>query len=128
MTEILIADDHETTRQMIRRVLSTHPNWEVCAEASDGVEVVEMIKKCCPDVALIDFQMPRMNGIEAAKEVIAHCPNTFVLIESIYQFRVFVDELKKLGIRGFIEKDRIDTDLISAIEDTLNGKTHFRPV
>ena len=66
-TRNLVADDHAPVRGLIAKLLSTERDWLVCAEAADGVEGVEIAKKSCADLAVLDIQMPRMNGIEAAK-------------------------------------------------------------
>ena len=98
---------------------------EIIAEAADGEEAVEKAKIECPDVAILDIAMPRMNGIEAAREILRFSPTTLVLTDSLYDVRILTIELKELGVKGFISKTRMATDLIPAIETVLGGGTCF---
>ncbi len=71
---ILIADDHEVARQGIRALLESHPGWEVCAEAKDGREAVELATNSKPDIVLLDIGMPNLNGLDAARQILAMSP------------------------------------------------------
>src|SRR6201982_2630995 len=75
MLRILIADDHEVARRGIRSVLEAHPGWEVCAEAKDGRDAVELAASAKPDLVLLDIGMPNLNGLEAARQILAKNPN-----------------------------------------------------
>jgi DNA-binding NarL/FixJ family response regulator len=97
ITRILVADDHETARLLIRTLLSKKPEWEVYAEAADGEEAVELAKKSCPDLAILDIQMPRKNGIEAAKEILRQCPTTIILSDSLHDVNFFADKLPSVS-------------------------------
>jgi DNA-binding NarL/FixJ family response regulator len=125
MAKILLADDNATIRKILRRVLAERPDWEICAEASDGVEAVEMAKQHCPDVAVLDLSMPKMSGIQAAKEILAACPDTRVVAESMHDVSQLPTLLKKLGVSAFVPKMRAVTDLLPAIEAVLRGGTWF---
>lgn len=124
-TLILVADDHEAARVQIRILLSVKPEWTICAEAADGQEAVDIARKACPDPAILDIQMPRLNGIEAAREILRYCPNTIILSDSLHDVELVSRELKEAGVRGFVQKVRIGTDLIPTVEAVLNGKTCF---
>jgi DNA-binding NarL/FixJ family response regulator len=126
IAKILLADDNPLARAAIKLLLSDRTDLEICAEAADGEEAVEKAKIQCPDVAILDIVMPRMNGIQAAKEILRFSPTTLVLTDSLYDVRVLIIELKELGVKGFISKARIATDLIPAIEIVLSGGTCFR--
>jgi DNA-binding NarL/FixJ family response regulator len=76
---ILLADDNEVIRRVIRFLLSQRADLEISAEAVDGEQAVQMARARCPDLAILDISMPRNNGIEAAKEIVAICPQTIVL-------------------------------------------------
>ena len=80
MFRILIAEDHEVARQGIRALLEGHPGWEVCAEAKDGREAVELANSARPDLILLDIGMPNLNGLEAARQILASSPDIPVLI------------------------------------------------
>jgi DNA-binding NarL/FixJ family response regulator len=127
VTRILVADDHETARLLIRNVLSKRPDWEVYAEAADGQEAVELAKRTCPDLAILDVQMPRMNGIEAAIEILRECPSAIILSDSQHDVNFFADKLQDIGVKGFVFKPRLDEDLIPTVEAVLNGETRFPP-
>ena len=77
---ILIADDHEVARKGIRALLENHPGWEVCAEAKDGREAVEFADRLRPDVLLLDIGMPNLNGLDAARQILATSPDARILI------------------------------------------------
>jgi DNA-binding NarL/FixJ family response regulator len=126
-TKILVADDHERSRALIRELLSQKPDWEVYAEAADGQEAVELAKKSCPDLAILDIQMPRLNGIKAAQEILKDCPSTIILSDSLHDVTFFADKLQEIGVKGFVFKPRLETDLIPTIEAVLNGGTRFPP-
>jgi CheY-like chemotaxis protein len=78
-TQILIADDHETTRLQLAALLSHRLDWEVCGLAADGQEAVDIAKKFFPDLAVLDVQMPRLNGIEAARAILRYCPHAIIV-------------------------------------------------
>src|SRR5918996_897999 len=80
MLRILIADDHEVARRGIRAVLENHPGWEVCGEARDGRESVELSAATKPDLVLLDIGMPNLNGLEAARQILAILPDVAILI------------------------------------------------
>jgi DNA-binding NarL/FixJ family response regulator len=127
VTRILVADDHETSRLLIRTLLSKKPEWKVYAEAADGEEAVELTKKSCPDLAILDIQMPRKNGIEAAKEILQECPSTIILSDSLHDVNFFAETLQQVGVKGFVYKPRMDRDLIPTVEAVLKGETRFPP-
>jgi DNA-binding NarL/FixJ family response regulator len=125
IAKILLADDNELARAAIKLLLSDRTDLEIIAEAADGEEAVEKAKIECPDVAIFDISMPRMNGIQAAREILRFFPTTLVLTDSLYDVRVLITELKEIGVRGFVSKAHMVTDLIPAIEIVLAGGTCF---
>jgi DNA-binding NarL/FixJ family response regulator len=80
MTRILIADDHEVVRSGLRKILEAHPDWEVVAEVADGRDAVRKAVEIKPDVAVLDYSLPLLNGIEATRQIRARTPGTEVLI------------------------------------------------
>jgi DNA-binding NarL/FixJ family response regulator len=123
--QILVADDHETARLLIRTLLSRRPEWRICAEAADGQEAVEIAKKSCPDLAILDISMPRLNGIEAAKEILRYCPSTIILSDSLHDANLFAGTLEAIGVKGFVYKPRMERDLVPTVEAVLKGETRF---
>jgi DNA-binding NarL/FixJ family response regulator len=125
--EILLADDHAPVRRLVRNLLTTRDDWEVCAEAADGDEAVEKAKASHPDLAILDISMPRMNGIDAARQIVESRCETVVLMISMYDPGLVLDELRRAGVRGFVSKSRLHSELIPAIEALLEGRTYFEP-
>ena len=123
---ILLADDKALPRKLIRDVISERSDWQIVAEARDGAEAVAKAQHECPDLAILDIQMPRLNGIEAAKRILQKCPAAIVLTDSSYGVGPLLNELRKVGVRGFVDKNQIGTNLIPAIETVLNGGEWFK--
>ena len=123
--KILIADDHEIVRRGVRHILKSRPDWEVCAEAANGIEAVSAVKRLNPDVTILDISMPAMSGLDAAREIARLNLPTRVLIFTMHYskdlLRVFHDE----GVRGYVLKAHAAQELINAIETLLRGDTFF---
>lgn len=122
---ILVADDRECIRGVLRRVLSARRDWRICAEVEDGVAAVEKAKALSPDIAILDISMPRMDGFEAARQISHACRGTVVLSISLYDPRNIIDKLIVSGVRGFMAKMSMYSNLIPAIDALLSGKTYF---
>ncbi|HVA17955.1 MAG TPA: response regulator transcription factor [Candidatus Dormibacteraeota bacterium] len=122
---ILVADDRECIRGMLRRLLSARNDWRICAEAEDGIEAVKKAKALAPDIAILDISMPRMDGFEAARQISFACQSTAVLSISLYDPRNMIDKLIMSGVRGFVAKMSMYSNLIPAIDALLSGKTYF---
>jgi DNA-binding NarL/FixJ family response regulator len=122
---ILIADDHELVRRGLRSTLAEHPGWEVCGEASSGREALEMARRLKPDIAVLDFAMPDLNGLEAARRMRAEIPDTEVLMLTMHETESLVREALAAGVRGFILKSDAGRLLAEAIASLLNHKPFF---
>lgn len=127
MLQILIADDHEVARRGIRAVLESHPGWEVCAEAKDGREAVELAFSLKPDVILLDIGMPNLNGLEAARQILAISPDVPILILTMHDSDNVIREVLRAGARGFLLKSDAGRDLLNAIEALQRQRTFFTP-
>lgn len=125
MTRILIADDHEVARRGIRALLESHPSWEVCAEASDGREAVELAAATNPDLILLDIGMPNLNGLEAARQILAVSPDVPILILTMHDSDNVVREVLRAGARGFLLKSDAGRDLVAAVEALQVQRTFF---
>src|SRR5437764_456345 len=99
MLRILIADDHEVARRGIRAVLESHTGWEVCGEAKDGRESVELAAATKPDLVLLDIGMPNLNGLEAARQILATAPNVAILILTMHDSDNVVRDVLRAGAR-----------------------------
>jgi len=127
MLRILIADDHEVARRGIRSLLESHPGWEVCSEAKDGRDAVELATSTKPDLVLLDIGMPNLNGLEAARQILATNPNVAILILTMHDSDNVIREVLRAGARGFLLKSDAGRDLVAAVEALESQKTFFTP-
>jgi DNA-binding NarL/FixJ family response regulator len=97
MTRILVADDHEMVRQGLRAVLEAHPGWEVCGEAANGLEAVSQAHALKPDIVVLDFAMPELNGLGAARQIRQELPQIEVLILTMHESESLVRSLGRAG-------------------------------
>ena len=126
-TKVLLADDHTLMRQGLRHILESHPEFDVVAEASSGIEAVEAARRFKPDVAIVDVAMKELNGIEATSQILKHSPNTSVLMLSMYDDERYVLRAVKAGARGYLLKNSAGDELIKAIHHVQRGLTFFSP-
>jgi two-component system, NarL family, response regulator NreC len=127
MLRILLADDHTLVRQVLRRILEEHPDWQVVAETADGREAVRKALELKPDVAILDIGMPQLNGIEAARQISKRAASIRVLMLSMHADDVHITQAVKAGASGYLLKDSADTDLVRAVTATAQGKSFFSP-
>src|SRR5579863_1758404 len=125
MIRILIADDHEVARRGIRALLESHPDWEVCAEAKDGREAIELANRMKPDLILLDVGMPNLNGLEAARQILATNPSAAILILTMHDTDDVVREVLRAGARGFLLKSDAGRDLVAAVDALQDQRTFF---
>jgi DNA-binding NarL/FixJ family response regulator len=125
MTRILIADDHDVVRAGVRTILQSQPGWEVVAEASDGKEAIDKALATRPDVAVLDFSLPAVNGVEATRQIRARVPGIEVLIFTMHDTDALVRDVLEAGARGFLLKSDAGQFLISAVESLAAHKPFF---
>ena len=125
MLRILIADDHELARRGIRDLLETHPGWEVCGEAKDGRESVDLAISMKPDVVLLDIGMPNLNGLEATRQILAATPDVAILILTMHDSDNVVREGLRAGAKAFLLKSDAGRDLVAAVEALELQRTFF---
>src|SRR5436309_5007049 len=119
---ILVADDHGIVRSGIKLLLERQPGLDVVGEAADGVEAVEQALATRPDLCILDVGMPRMTGLQAAREILAHMPGTRVLMLSMHDDEHYLFEALKAGASGYVLKREADQDLVGAIRAVGNGE------
>ncbi len=124
---ILLADDHTIVRQGLKLILAAHADLQVIGEAANGNQAVELAAKLRPDIVLLDVQMPELNGIEATQKMVAANPRIRILVLSMHKEAVYVRKILRAGARGYILKDAIDTELLSAIRSVANGDGYISP-
>jgi len=127
MTKILIADDNALIRGGLHRLLQTHKDWEVCGEAHDGREAVAKTRELDPDLVVLDFLMPGLNGVDAAREISGHRPAIPILMWTMYLTAELCDAARQAGIRGVLAKGNVG-ELFDGLETLLKGGTFFAPV
>jgi DNA-binding NarL/FixJ family response regulator len=115
MIRILIADDHDIVRCGLRRLIEAQAGWEVVAEAGDGKDAIGKAAETNPDIAVLDYSMPLINGIEATRQIRANLPKTEVLIFTIHDDEKLIAELLRAGARGYVSKAAATQDLLAAI-------------
>lgn len=124
---ILVADDHEIVRRGLCSLLQAQPDWEVCAEAADGREAVDLAVKLEPDVVVLDVGMPNLNGLEATRQMLKVNPEIKILVLTLHDSEQLVREILNAGARGFLLKTDAARDLIVAVEALRRGKIYFTP-
>jgi len=124
---IMVADDHEIVRHGLRRLLEAQPDWEVCGEAESGREAVEKARSLKPDVIVLDFAMPELNGTEAARQILKALPRTEIIILTMHDSEHLLREALELGVRGYVLKSDAMTDLVSAVHALLQHKSYLSP-
>jgi len=124
---IVLADDHTLVRQGLRKIIEEQSGWEVIGEAGDGREAIRLAAELAPDVIVLDVGMPRLNGIEAARQITRHSPTVQILILSMYAEEAYIVQSLQAGARGYLLKDSADTDLVRAVAAVAAGKSFFSP-
>ena len=125
--KILIADDHAVVREGTRKILEQEQDLEVVGEAGDGEEAVRQATSLKPDVAIIDVAMPKLDGIEATKQIKALCPTITVLILSAYDDDQFVFSLLEAGAAGYLLKSIRSRELVDAVRAVHAGESVLHP-
>lgn len=125
--KVLLVDDHALVRRGFRRMLEDEPTFEVVGEASDGLEAVEAAERLNPDVVVMDCALPQINGIEASRRVLAKRPQTAILMLSMHSEDTLIRQALEAGAKGYILKNAMDLDLVSAIKKVAEGKTVLDP-
>ena len=122
---ILIADDHEVVRSGLRAIVESHEGWEVIGEAGNGKEAIKLILEKTPDVAIVDYSLPLINGIEVARNVAARGLKVEIMIFTMHDSDALVGESFRAGARAFLLKSEAGRQLNSAIEALLLHKPYF---
>ncbi len=127
MIRVIIADDHHLVRQGLRALLENSHEVEVIGEASTGFEAVEQVEKLQPDVVVMDLSMPRLDGVQAATRILELKSRTEVVIVSMHSDTAIVQNLVRRGVKGYLLKDALATELMFAIRSASAGKLYLSP-
>ncbi|MCW5554657.1 MAG: response regulator transcription factor [Verrucomicrobiae bacterium] len=122
---ILLADDHEMVRHGLRALIEDQPGWQVCGEASTGRVAVAKAHELKPDIVVMDFTMPELNGMEATRQIRADLPRTQVLILTMHESEELVREMLNAGARGYVLKSDAGNALVDALKALADQKPYF---
>lgn len=121
MIRVLIADDHAILREGVRRILEEDPNIKVVGEAGDGHEAVSKSKELDPDVIMLDYAMPGLDGLDASQQILSHKPKAKIIILTMYSNEEYAVRLMQIGVKGFVLKASNPKDLPDAIKKVAQG-------
>jgi len=119
---VLLVEDHALLRRELRRTLDEDADIRVAGEAANGAEALDLAEVLHPDVVVMDLTMPVMDGIQAARRMLARNPDIAVLILSMNSQERFIARALDAGVRGYVVKDAADLDLAAAVKDVAAGK------
>jgi DNA-binding NarL/FixJ family response regulator len=125
---ILLADDHVMFRRGVRRIIQGIDGVEVVGEASDGFELLELLKKTAADLVILDISMPNLRGLEATREIKIINPKVKVLILTMHKDREYLYHAFTAGAEGYLLKEDADTELLAAIDTLRQGGTYISPL
>ena len=124
MVRILVVDDNPSVRHYLRALLEQRSTWQVCAEARTGKEALQRVVKNRPDMILLDFQMPDLNGIDVARQISSLFPEIPILMVTIHLSRQLAEEARRVGIRGACAKTDVGS-IVEAVDTLLHEGTYF---
>jgi DNA-binding NarL/FixJ family response regulator len=127
VTRILIADDFPLVRQGLRQVLGRQPDLDVVAEAADGAEAVRLTVAGGVDLALLDVSMPRLTGLQAAREIARRAPDVRVLMLSMHDSEQYLFDALEAGASGYVLKTAADRDVVDAVRGAMRGEPFLYP-
>lgn len=119
---ILIADDHEVVRHGLRKLLEAQPGWEIVGEAADGREAIAKATQLKPNVVVMDFSMPGLNGLEATLQILKAVPGTEVLVLTIHESEEVARKVLAAGARGYMLKSDAGRELLVAVQSLLEHR------
>ena len=126
-TKVVIVEDHKLFREGLKSLLSDKEDLVVIGEAGDGIEAIRTIKKCQPELLLLDLSMPKMNGISVMKEIKNQFPEIKIMALTIHESDQYVLEAFEAGADGYCLKDAGRNELMVAVDSVLQGKRYISP-
>ena len=127
MVRILLVDDNPSVRRYLRAILEQQSTWRVCGEARTGAEALQKVIDTEPDLVLLDYQMPDLNGVDIAKQMAGVCPQVSILMVTLHLSRQLVEAARLAGVRGACAKQDIGS-VVEAVEVLLREQTYFPAV
>jgi len=126
--EILLVDDHPLVRQGIRTIITEKPDLAVVGELQDGLELLDCLTNMLPHLIILDISLPHLGGIEATRLIKSSYPEIKVLLLTLHNRREYVDQARLAGAEGYLLKDEVNKELLSAIEILRQGGTYLSPL
>ncbi len=123
MAQILLADDNQVILQLLRRLIESHAGWQVCGEAATGQEALARAIELKPDLLVLDFAMPGLNGLQVAEQIFRACPNLPIILHTIHDFPEMIAEAKRVGIQEVVSKGDTAARLLDTMESLLPEKS-----
>jgi two-component system, NarL family, invasion response regulator UvrY len=124
LVRILVADDNPAVRHYLRSLLEQQSSWRVCDEARTGGEVIQRVKINPPDMILLDFQMPDINGLDVARQISEIFPEIPILMVTIHMSKQLAEAAQRAGVRGACAKSDVGS-IVEAVDALLHAKTYF---
>ena len=124
MVRILVVDDNPSVRHYLRVILEQQTSWRVCGEARNGAEALEKVLEVRPDLILLDYQMPDLNGVDVAKQICERFPKMPILMVTLHLSKQLSDAARLVGVRGACAKQDIGS-VVEAVEVLLRDQTYF---
>ena len=124
---IVVVEDHRLFREGLKALLAFEPDFEIVGEAEDGVTAIQCVESVKPDIVLLDLSMPRLNGMEAIREMKKVSPKTNVVVLTAHKSQEFVLAALRSGASGYVLKDAQHEELLLAMRSVLNGKSYLSP-
>lgn len=124
MVRILLVDDNPAVRRYLRAILEQQNSWQVCGEAKTGAEALQKVLKSPPDLILLDYQMPDLNGVDVARQISELFPTIPILMVTLHLSKQLADAARDAGVRGACAKQDIGS-VVEAVEVLLRHQTYF---
>jgi DNA-binding NarL/FixJ family response regulator len=124
LVRILVVDDNPVVRHYLRALLEQQSTWKVCDEARTGREALQRVEKNPPDMILLDFQMPDLNGLDVARQITKLFPDIPILMVTIHLSKQLAEEARRVGIRGACAKSDVGS-IVKAVDTLLHAGTYF---
>ena len=121
---ILIVDDNPSVRLYLRAILEQQSSWQVCGDAKTGAEALQKVVEAAPDLVVLDYQMPDLNGVDVARQIVELCPKASILMVTLHLSNQLVEAARAAGVHGACAKQDIGS-VIEAVEVLLNHQTYF---
>lgn len=122
---VLLADDHDIIREGLRRLLEDQPHFQVCGEAANGRDAVNLCRELTPEVAVLDISMPELNGLEATRQIRKVSPATEILVFTMHQSEQLVRDMLTAGARGYLLKSDAARNIVEAINSLAAHRPYF---